>query len=67
MHLMGPGSFIGVAVVFLVGAALLVHIRSWFGGCVRQSVGLPRNLFRQEVLSVVLEVHTLVGIAGLLA
>jgi len=67
VHLSGPESFIRVAIVVLVDTALLVHIRSWFGEYVRQSIGLPQTSFSQEVVSVVLEVHTLVGMAGLLA
>jgi len=48
VHLMGLGFFVGVVVVVLVGAAFLVHTRSWSGECVRQNIGLLQNSFRLE-------------------
>jgi len=65
--LRGLGFFVRGVVVALEGPAPLVYTRSWSSGCAHQSVGLPRSSFRLGALSVVLEVHTLVGMVGLLA
>jgi len=65
--LRGLESFVWVVAGVLVGVALPVGIRSWFGMCVRQSIVVPRSSFCLEVLSVVLGVRTLVDMVGLLA